>query len=111
MRIITQIAIIINILSVILLSIGFFHNFEQPKTKAVYGYSIAGCMLAYIVALSLITIYGIAVSHNLYSAFLFLCVISPFVIGKLVKYETLKKYTFIQIMCFVISLLILLIKF
>ena len=104
-------AIIVNILSVILLLIGLFYNFKQPKNKAIYGYLIAGCMLLYIIVLGLTLIYGFLGKQYLYSLVLFLCIISPFIIGKLVKYETLKKYTTIQIMCYVLSLFTLFINF
>ena len=103
-------AIIVNILSIIMLLIGLFYNFKQPKIKAVYGYLIAGCIIIYIITLSLILIYGFLGKHYLYSFVLFLCIISHFIIGKLVKYETLKKYTTIQIMCYVVSLIILLLN-
>ena len=104
-------AIIVNILSIIMLLIGLFYNFKQPKNKAVFGYLIAGCMFLYIITLGLALIYGFFGKHYLYSFVLFLCVISHFVIGKLVKYETLKKYTTIQIMCYVVSLITLLLNF
>ena len=104
-------AIIVNILSIIMLLTGLFYNFKQPKNKAVYGYLIAGCMLLYIVTLSLASIYGFFGKHYLYSFILFLCIISHFIIGKLVKYETLKKYTTVQIMCYIVSLVTLLLNF
>ncbi len=111
MHIVLISAVIVNILSVIGMLIGLFYDFKQPKIKAVYGYLIAGCMLLYILTLSIALIYGVFRKHYLYSIILFLCVISPFIIGKLVKYETLKKYTTIQIMCYVLSLLTLLSDF
>ena len=104
-------AIIINILSIIILLIGLFYNFKQPKNKAIYGYLVAGCMLLYIITLSLPLIYGLLEKHYLYSFILFLCIISPFIIGKRVKYETLKKYTTVQIICYFVSLITLLLKF
>ena len=110
MHIVITLAIVVNILSLIVLLIGLLCNFE-PKAKAVYGYYIAGCMLMYLALLSFIGIYGLVINHNLYCLILFLCVISPFVIGKLVKYETLKKYTVVQLMCFVVSLVTLFVKF
>ena len=103
-------AIIVNILSVIVLLIGLFYNFKQPKNKAVYGYLIAGCMLLYIITLSLALIYGVLAKHYLYGFILFLCIISHFITGKLVKYETLKKYTIVQIMFYVVSLVTLLLS-
>lgn len=107
MHIVLVSAIIANILSIIMLPVGLIYDFKQPKTKAVYGYLIAGCMLLYIITLSMVSIYGIFEKHYLYSLVLFLCVISNFVVGKLVKYETLKKYTIIQTMCYVASLITL----
>ena len=104
-------AIIVNIISVIMLLLGLFHNFKQPKNKAIYGYLIAGCMLLYIITISLASIYGLFGKHYFYSLVLFLCVISHFIIGKLVKYETLKKYTIAQIMCYVVSLITMLMNF
>ena len=104
-------AIVVNILSIIMLLIGLFYNFKQPKNKAVYGYSIAGCIFLYMITLSLALIYGLFGKHYLYSLVLLLCIISHFVIGKLVKHQTLKKYTIIQIICYIISLITLLLNF
>lgn len=100
--------IIINILSIIVLLIGLFHEFERPKDKAIFGYTVTGSMIMYIALLGFIAVYRLFVNHDFYSEILFICVISPFIIGKLVKYQTLKKYTFIQIICFTISLAALL---
>jgi len=100
-------AIIVNILSIIMLPIGLFYNFKQPKNKAAYGYLITACMILYIITLSIALIYGFLEKHYLYSFVLFLCIISHFIIGKLVKYETLKKYTIVQILFYVISLITL----
>lgn len=104
-------AIIVNILSIMLLLICLFYNFKHPKNKAMFGYLIVGCMLLYIIIFSLNLIYGFFVKHFLYSFILFLCIISYFIIGKLVKYETLKKYTTVQIMCYIVSLITLLSNF
>ncbi|MBO6256452.1 hypothetical protein J6N69_00245 [bacterium] len=111
MHIVMILAIIINILAILMLSVGLFHNFQQPKNKAIYGYALAGSLIAYLAAISVVAIYGLMIKHNFYCSILFLCVISPFVIGKLIKYETLKKYTLTQIICFIISLIILIFTF
>lgn len=110
MHIVLTSAVIVNILSILILLVGLFYNFKQPANKASYGYLIAGCMLLYIVALSLVLLYDFFGKHYLYSFVLFLCIISHFIIGKLVKYETLKKYTIIQIMCYVVSLITILLN-
>jgi hypothetical protein len=110
MNIITLITIILNIVAILVLCAGLFHKFENPKNKAVYGYVIAGGMIPYMLALSIYVISDIIVNRNFWSIFLILCVISPFIIGKLVKYETLKIYTLIQILCFCASLAVLCLK-
>jgi len=107
MHIIVTSAIIVNIFSIIVLLLGLFCNFEQPKNKAIFGYCVVGALILYIITLSIATIYKLIVKPDLYCILVLLCVISPFVIGKLVRFETLKKYTIIQIICFIVSLLAL----
>ena len=111
MRIVLALAIVINILFVISLLTGLFYNFKLPKNKAMHGYLIVGFMLLYIITLSVALIYGFIKKHFLYSFILFLCIISPFIIGKLVNYNSLKLYTTIQIVSCLFSLIILLILF
>ena len=101
--------IIINILLITVLLIGLFHRFEHPKRKAIFGYTVTASMIMYILLLGIIAIYELFVNHNLYSIILFLCIISPFIIGKLVNYNSLKRYTIIQILSCLVSLIILLI--
>ena len=107
MHIIVTSAIIVNIFSIIVLLLGLFCNFEQPKNKAIFGYCVVGALIFYIITLRIATIYKLIVKPDLYCIPTLLCVISPFVIGKLVRFETLKKYTIIQIICFIVSLLAL----
>ena len=94
-----------------MLLIGLLYNFKQPKNKAIYGYLLAGSMLFYIITLSPALVCEFLGKHYLFSLVLFLCIISHFIIGKFVKYETLKKYTAAQIMCYVISMITLLLSF
>lgn len=89
---------------------GLFYNFKHPKNKAIYGYLITSSIILYIITLSIALINGFIEKYYFYSFILFLCIISHFIIGKLVKYETLKKYTIIQILCYVLSLITLLLK-
>lgn len=110
MYIVSASAVIANILSIIMLAIGLFYNFKQPKNKAMYGYLIVGCTILYILTLGIALIYGLFVKHYLFSLVLFMCIISHFIIGKLVTYETLKKYTVAQIMCYFVSLITLLLN-
>ena len=109
MYIAITLAIIVNILTVIVLLIGLHHKFEQPKNKAMFGYTVVGSLFLYILLLGIIAIYELFAEHNLYTLILFLCVILPFIIGKLVNYNTLKKYTITQLLSCLFSLIILLI--
>ena len=108
MYLIILLAILVNIIAIIGLLVGLFHNFTQPKNKAIFGYFVVGSLFVYLVLLGLVLIYEWILNSNLFSIILGLCIISPFVIGKFVRYETLKKYTVIQIIFFIISLVNLL---
>ena len=111
MYIVLSLAVIVNILSIIIMLIELFYNFKQPKNKAIYGYLIVSFIILYIITLGVVLIYDILQKHYLYGLILFLCIISHFIIGKLVKYETLKIYTTAQIICYVASLATLLLSF
>lgn len=110
MYLIIHLTIFVNIIAIVGLLIGLFYNFVQPKEKAIFGYFVVGSMLAYIILMCLVAIRRLIVNPDLWCLILALCIISPFVVGKLVRYETLKKYTIIQILFFLVSLVILLIK-
>ena len=103
-------AIVINILAIVILSFGLFYNFEKPQIKAAFGYFVVGSLILYIIALSSVIIYKFITKPDLCCFVLLLCIISPFIIGKLVKFGTLKKYTFLQVVCYVVSLVTLFIK-
>ena len=107
MNIISIITLITNILAILVLCVGLFFKIENPKGKAIYGYVIAGGMIPYMLALSIYVLADMIINCHYWSILLILCVISPFIIGKLVRYETLKKYTLIQILCFCASLVVL----
>ena len=100
------IAIIINILSIAVLFYGLFNQFENPKQKAIYGYVLAAGMIPYLLITGLVMLVQVFIKQNLLFFLLLICIASPFVIGKLVKYKTLKKYTVIQILCFCVSLVL-----
>ena len=104
------VSIIINIIAIIVLLIGLFHDFETPKNKAVFGYFVVGSMILYVIMMSFATIYAFFTRADFYYLILLLCAISPFIIGKLAKYNTLKRYTTFQILFFIVSLLIILLS-
>ena len=109
MLILAILTILMNIAAIAVLAAGLFCKFENPKHKAIYGYTIAGSCIPYLILLTILIILEILHGNYKYS-YLLLCVISPFIIGKLVKYETLKLYTSIQILCFMVSAVIITIK-
>jgi len=107
MKIITDIAVFFNIIILIVLLFGLFFKFKKPKRKATYGIIMAISMISYLFTLSVVIALGIILKHNFNILYLVLCVISPFIIGYFIKYETLKKYTVIQIVFFAASLIFL----
>ena len=111
MLILAILTILMNIAAIAVLAAGLFCKFENPKHKAIYGYSIAGSTLPYLFLLSALILTEVILHGNLKFSCLLLCVISPFIIGKIVRYETLKKYTFIQILCYCASLAVLVVKY
>ena len=108
MNILIGLTVIFNILAILILLVGLFYKFNNPKNKAVYGYSIAGCVIPYLFLISIISVIEIIAFQNFKFFIFIISVASPFVIGKFAKYESLKKYTFIQILCFTLFLVLLL---
>ena len=109
MRIILSLSIIINILSILILILGFLTVNKSniiPKYKALLGIFMGITMLFYLIFLSLLALTGFY-KHNLLMSSLIIFVFIPFIIGKFAKYEKLKKYTFLQILSYLISLSIL----
>lgn len=111
MSTIVKITLLINLITILALSAGLFNKFDNPKVKANYGYLLAGSIITYLLSLTLVIIWDIFFNQNFQTILLLIFVLSPFIIGKLVKYETLKKYTIIQILCFILSFMVLFINF
>ena len=108
MNILIGLTVIFNILAILILLVGLFCKFDNPKNKAIYGYTIAGCIIPYLFLISILSAVEVIAFQNMKFFIFTINIASPFVIGKLAKYETLKKYTFIQILCFVFFFLLLL---
>ena len=111
MSILVKITLLINLITIIALLAGLFYKFDNPKVKASYGYLLAGCIISYLLLLTLVIVCDVFFNQNYQSILLLIFILSPFITGKLVKYETLKRYTIIQISCFILSLGILFINF
>jgi hypothetical protein len=103
---ILNITILFNLFVISVFIPGLFLKFENPNSKAVYGYTMAFGMLLYIITILLFIITNYKNSY-VYAVLIF-CLLSPFIIGKLVSYKTLKIYTIFQIICFFASFIILL---
>ncbi len=104
MKILYELTLIFNILVILVFTFGLFYKFKEPKRKAIYGYVMASAMIPYMILLAIITLLGVVFLHSINILYL-ICLVSPFVIGKLVRLETLKKYTVLQILFFCISLI------
>ena len=103
MKIIADITIFFNLILLLVLTIGLCCKFENPKIKANFGYTMVGSIILCLLGLSLIALLDLF--RFKYQTVLFLApvIFSPFIIGKLVVHDTIKKYTFIQILCFLFS--------
>ena len=110
MNIITGAIIVVNIILIAILLTALFYSFKTPKNKAMFGYAIVGGLLLYLVFLGLYIILELLIKQNFNVLYLIVCLLSPFVIGYFVKYNTLKKYTFIQILFLFSSLIYILIN-
>ena len=100
-----NIAIIVNIVLVLVFMLTSFLVFTKdltPKIKADLATLNVTILLIYGTLLLLIFISGLLYGKILYLlAILF--VIAPLIIGKLVEYKTLKKYSLIQLTTLLIS--------
>lgn len=75
----------------------------MPKLKAKWGLATAVILFIYISLIIFTGMLGIIIV-NLQFAGLFIFAIIPFIIGHLTQYKTLKIYSNIQILMFILSL-------
>ena len=95
--------ILIASLLSILLSIRTFHTdmFMKNNKLSPLMALLGGLFLLYVFAGVLLAIFLPTIKNSLVIIFFAL---SPFIIGKLVSYKTLKTYSIIQILCVIFSL-------
>ena len=105
MRIVTYLALIINILTILVFITALFGKFNNPKHQAVFGYVMVGTIITYLIFMGLYLVASLIFAHNLSALWMLLFMAAPFVIGILVKFETLKLFTVLQILTFCASLL------
>ncbi|MCQ2957658.1 MAG: hypothetical protein MJ180_02020 [Candidatus Gastranaerophilales bacterium] len=102
--------IFINIIMLAILIIGYIFEFKKdinPKHKASIGVLMAIFMALYITGFGIFGIINLFINKILLAFLMFFFIALPFVIGYLVKYDTLKKYSIWQIICFLSSLAVL----
>jgi len=110
MNILIKIALITNIIQIILFLSGtilLFYKHATPKTRADVATANAIVLLMYFACFSVLLIEGFLKGETIYLASI-IFLIAPFIIGKLVRYQTLKKYSIIQFLVFSLSLVYLL---
>lgn len=76
----------------------FYHS---PKLSK-YVPLIAGLLILYCLTAILLVFFA---PNNLYRLILLIFGLSPFIIGRMVSYEKLKKYSFIQTLCVILSVM------
>jgi len=105
-----NLAIILNIILLFVYIFVFIRTFyynPTPKQKAFLATITGVITILYIIALLILVLFGIK-NHNYIVSVFLLFIFSPFIIGHFVRYETLKIYSVIQIICFFASLALLL---
>ena len=103
-------AIVINAITILIFLTAYifeFHYSVNPKLKAICGLYSTVAMLLYLLSLIITVFYHIYYA-NAFGMLLLPFIFMPFLIGRVVRYETLKKYTILQILCFIFSFVILL---
>ena len=92
----------IGIMLSVLLSIRtFFPNIFKNSNKFSPVMAFLGSLFVFYVLAGLIL--AIFMPTFVYKCILLLFAISPFIVGKLVSYKTLKLYSIIQILCVILS--------
>lgn len=104
-------AFLLNLTAIFVLSTGIIYKFKTPKTKAYFGYCLVGSLLLYLISLLVLMTADLIFKQNFKALYLMIFIIAPFIIGKLVKYETLKKYTLVQIFCYCVSLITIILEY
>jgi len=100
---------LINIVAILLFAVGLFFVCDKEvntKHKAMLGVAMAITLALYILLLSLVAIF-FALQGKIVALALILFVVVLFPLGHYSKYETVKIFTILQILCFVLSLGIL----
>ncbi len=99
----------INLITLFFFVVLYIINLKQdttPKQKAVWATLTGTFLLFYILCDLLMALITILPPHNFFFLFFAIFAIIPFLIGRVVTYETLKKYLFIQIFALILNLLI-----
>ena len=105
MNLVLGFALLINILLILVFVINLYYinkNSLAPKTKAFLGVAFGSLLFLYLILMAIILTFGV-LNRNYYSILLSIFIFMPFVIGKLVSYKTLIKYSILQLLLFATS--------
>ena len=111
MQIIIYTSVIINLFVILLLMICYLgQNKCEPKFKATCGFWFTVFLILYILSILLFVITESLIKLNFTSLFYLVFVIVPFIIGYYSNYKKLMKYTILQEIFFIISLILLILN-
>lgn len=104
MKLVSEIAIIVNILVIFLLTACIFCvKSENKKFKENLGFIMGITTCFYLLVMLIVAVLG-AIKHNYLALTFLLFVIAPFVIGHFSKYEKMIAYSIIQVFAYIVSL-------
>ncbi len=95
---------ITGILFIVLFSVRVFYKFKSAQILSIFVTIVAIMLFLYILSCFAMSVF----CPNYFNKFMMLMFgLSPFIIGRLAVYEKLKKYSAIQVLCVILSLVFL----
>lgn len=106
MNLLINASVTVNIVLILLFVAVCVINFREnsnPKLRAKLGTLLGAVLFLYLIFLITLSVIGF-VKHNFIMSGLFVFAVIPFVIGHFVSYKTLKIFSLIQLIAFVLNL-------
>lgn len=111
MNLLINASITVNILLILLFAAVCIINFKEnanPKLKANLGTFLGAVLFLYLIFIITLSVIGF-VKHNFIMSGLVVFAVIPFVIGHFVNYKTLKIFSVLQLLAFILNLYFLIV--
>ena len=111
MNLLINASITVNIALILLFTAVCIINSKEnaePKLKAGLGTSLGAVLFLYLIFLLVLSVTGF-VKHNVIMSGMLVFAVIPFVIGHFMSYKTLKIFSLVQLIAFILNLYFLLV--